>query len=231
MTSATMPGNPTSSRQYMSGGAVDGLELPLPAERTLEIAKGVCRGLAHAHTHNVIHRDLKPGNVWLAGRRHGQDRRLRVGGCARAVAPDDAGHARWHRRLHATGAGARQRDHAAGRPLLPWLHALRDGHRPASVRERQPDGSHQPAHQYPPVAPSWHTESCPQAWKRSCSGSWKRTRTTGSRARAMCSPRSRASTPAQKAASHSESNVLDRLALGVFVGREQELDAAAQSVR
>ena len=46
-------GQPYIVSQYMSGGAVDGLGLPLPAERTLDIAKGVCRGLAHAHTHNV----------------------------------------------------------------------------------------------------------------------------------------------------------------------------------
>ena len=43
-------GQPYIVSQYMSGGAVDGLGLPLPAERTLDIAKGVCRGLAHAHS-------------------------------------------------------------------------------------------------------------------------------------------------------------------------------------
>jgi serine/threonine-protein kinase len=46
--------------QYMSGGAVDTLELPLPIERTLDIAKGVCRGLAHAHEHGVVHRTCSP---------------------------------------------------------------------------------------------------------------------------------------------------------------------------
>ena len=49
----------------MSGAVVDTLEMPLPIERTLEIAKGVCRGLQHAHKHGVVHRDLKPGNVYV----------------------------------------------------------------------------------------------------------------------------------------------------------------------
>jgi serine/threonine protein kinase len=59
-------GQPYIISQYMAGGAVDALGLPLTAARTLEIAKGVCRGLAHAHANGVVHRDLKPGNVWLS---------------------------------------------------------------------------------------------------------------------------------------------------------------------
>ena len=56
-------GQPYIVSQYMAGGAVDALEHPIPLERTLEIAKGVCRGLAHAHANGIVHRDLKPGNV------------------------------------------------------------------------------------------------------------------------------------------------------------------------
>ena len=71
-------GQPYIVSQYMSGGAVDGLGLPLPAERTLDIAKGVCRGLAHAHAQR--HPPRPQARQRLARRRrHGQDRRLRAG--------------------------------------------------------------------------------------------------------------------------------------------------------
>ena len=53
----------------MGGGDVEALlqdaDGPLPTEQTLEIAKGVCRGLAFAHERGIVHRDIKPGNVWL----------------------------------------------------------------------------------------------------------------------------------------------------------------------
>ena len=56
--------------QFMAGGDVEGLiekasEHKLSLERAVKIAVEVCRGLEHAHSHRVIHRDLKPGNVWL----------------------------------------------------------------------------------------------------------------------------------------------------------------------
>ena len=37
----------------------------LPLEQAVDIAIQVCRGLEHAHSHGVVHRDLKPGNVSL----------------------------------------------------------------------------------------------------------------------------------------------------------------------
>jgi len=57
--------------QYMSGGDVESLiaEAPehrLPRVRALAISIEICSALAHAHERGVIHRDLKPGNVWLS---------------------------------------------------------------------------------------------------------------------------------------------------------------------
>ena len=57
--------------EYMGGGSVadalnDAEDHRLPVERTLEIATAVCRGLEFVHANSLIHRDVKPGNVFLA---------------------------------------------------------------------------------------------------------------------------------------------------------------------
>ncbi len=58
-------GQPYIVSQYMSGGAVDTLEMPLPIERTLDIAKGVCRELAPRDRHHVeiVRHDLNSDPV------------------------------------------------------------------------------------------------------------------------------------------------------------------------
>ena len=61
-------------RQYIVFEYVDGENLkqlldgtgPLPARRALEIALAVADGLAYAHEHGVVHRDVKPQNVLLS---------------------------------------------------------------------------------------------------------------------------------------------------------------------
>ncbi|HXW57471.1 MAG TPA: protein kinase [Candidatus Cybelea sp.] len=40
----------------------------LPQSKGLDIARQLCAGLAAAHDHGVLHRDLKPGNIMLDGR-------------------------------------------------------------------------------------------------------------------------------------------------------------------
>jgi tRNA A-37 threonylcarbamoyl transferase component Bud32 len=62
-------------RQFIVFEYVDGENLkqlvehegPLPVADALELALGVARGLAFAHEHGLVHRDVKPQNVLLNG--------------------------------------------------------------------------------------------------------------------------------------------------------------------
>src|SRR5437588_498174 len=62
-------------RQFIVFEYVDGENLkelldrsgPLPVRRALELAIQVARGLAFAHQHGLVHRDVKPQNVLLNG--------------------------------------------------------------------------------------------------------------------------------------------------------------------
>src|SRR5207237_8979606 len=63
-------GQPYLVTQLMGGGDVEGLiehapDHRMPLEQAIRITEQVCLGLTHAHTRGVVHRDLKPGNVWL----------------------------------------------------------------------------------------------------------------------------------------------------------------------
>ena len=55
--------------EFCGGGAVDGimvdLEKPLNEAQIRYVCHEMLEGLAFIHTHKVIHRDLKAGNVLL----------------------------------------------------------------------------------------------------------------------------------------------------------------------
>jgi eukaryotic-like serine/threonine-protein kinase len=65
----------SDGRQFIVFEYVDGENLkqvleetgPLPVRDALELALGVARGLAFAHDHGLVHRDVKPQNVLLNG--------------------------------------------------------------------------------------------------------------------------------------------------------------------
>ena len=72
---AAFDGYPTGSGaflalEYCSGGTLDQLLLErgqLPLERAYQLILEVGQGLAHTHEHSVLHRDVKPANVFLTG--------------------------------------------------------------------------------------------------------------------------------------------------------------------
>jgi eukaryotic-like serine/threonine-protein kinase len=76
--------------RYMAGGsltarlaAAPGHRLPVPD--VVRVGAELAAALAHAHEHGVVHRDVKPDNIWLAG-----DGGAALGDFGIALSPDDA---------------------------------------------------------------------------------------------------------------------------------------------
>lgn len=64
-----------ADRTYLVMDFVEGQSLkeilrrgPIPPQRAAEIMATVCRAVAHAHEHGILHRDLKPDNVLIDGK-------------------------------------------------------------------------------------------------------------------------------------------------------------------
>ena len=60
-------GRPYFVMDYISGGTVAELNFPLPAHEALALTSEIARAIQVLHDHEVIHRDVKPSNILLAG--------------------------------------------------------------------------------------------------------------------------------------------------------------------
>src|ERR1700682_1040655 len=84
-------GAPFLAMEFLEGEPLDARlkrEGKLPVREVLRIGREMAEGLAAAHDRGLIHRDIKPGNIWLEGKR-GRVKVLDFG-LARAAA--DTGH-------------------------------------------------------------------------------------------------------------------------------------------
>ena len=203
----------------------------VPVAQVLELGKGICKGLAFAHEQGLVHRDLKPGNVWLTSGRAAarsatsasrfaleRSRLTQEGMIVGTVAylpPEQALGGEVTPRADLYSLGALLYELLTGRP--PFL-----GDDPVSVISQHINT--------PPVAPSWHAPDCPRALEalvlRLLAKDPVRAAPSGG---ATCSRRWRRSTRRRPSSrptpGPAEAHALDSLAGGVFVGRRQELGA------
>ncbi len=223
-------GSPFVVNGLLAGGDVEGeVEKaggPLPLGRTLEIAKGVARGLAFAHERGIVHRDLKPGNVWLTSKGV-----AKIGDFGLAVSLDRS-RLTQHGMMVGTVAYMPP-EQALGGEVTPqadlyslgaMLYELVTGRPPFQADD--PTAIISQHINTPPVAPSWHSEHCPPDLEALILRLLAKV--PGDRPASASEVLAALETidPNARSASHSDSsaNPLDRLARGVFVGRERELE-------
>ena len=222
-------GQPYIVQEHMEGGSLEewlqGAEDQRPSlGQSLLIAKQVCQALEHAHGRGIIHRDLKPGNIFLTRTRDaklGDFGLARVIGQARISAqgmmvgtslympPEQAlgGEATARSDLYSLGCVLYEM--VTGRP--PFV-----GDDPTAVISQHVNT--------PPVAPSWYSDHCPPDLEELILRLLaKDPEDRPGSATEVVSVLERVD-PTQKSAPREQANVLERLARGVFVGREQELE-------
>ncbi len=216
--------------QYMAGGSAADLlatEGRLPVEQVLAIGADLARALAHAHAAGILHRDVKPGNVFFTasgvaklgdfGLATGPDRSsitlegLMVGTAA-YMPPEQAMGAAVDATSDLYSLGATLYHLATGRPPFP-------GEDPVAVISQH---LHAAA-----VAPSWHNPQIPAALESLilrllAKRPEERPRSAEAVAGELAGIRPDAAPAPEE--SPAAANPLDRLARRIFVGRAQEVE-------
>jgi Protein kinase domain len=89
---AEIDGQPFLSMEYVDGEDLASLLRRigrLPADKSIDIARQLCAGVAAAHDKGVVHRDLKPQNVMLDGRGKVRIADFGLAGIAGSIHGDD----------------------------------------------------------------------------------------------------------------------------------------------
>jgi tetratricopeptide (TPR) repeat protein len=217
-------------QELMGGGDVEDLlkdaDGPLSLRRSLEIAISTAKGLEFAHAQGVIHRDLKPGNVWLTS-----DGVAKIGDLGLAVT---LGQSRLTSHGMMVGTyGYMPPEQALGQEVTPqadlyslgaMLYELVTGRPP--FQGDTPTAVISQHLNTQPVAPSWYTEHCPPDLEVLILSLLAKVPSDRPASAEEVIATLEAVNPEARSASHSDSsaNPLDRLARGVFVGRDRELE-------
>ncbi len=227
--------NPFIVSEYMPGGDVESMLASrggrLEVERAVEIAIDVTRALEHAHARGIIHRDLKPGNVWLddgGGARLGDfglattEGRSRVGGgtlvgTVAYLPPEQALGEAAGPESDLYSLGALLYEMLTGQPPFAGDDAV-------SIISQHLSAD--------PVPPSRHNPDVPEALDRVVLGLLAKRgeeRPAGAVEVRESLIASLEREPAASGESEQHVNPLDRLAGGIFVGREAELEQVREA--
>jgi hypothetical protein len=223
-------GQPYLVTELMGGGDLEGLVEAataghVPVEHVLELGKGICKGLAFAHEQGLVHRDLKPGNVWLT-----TDGQPKIGDFGLAL---PLGRSRLTQEGTIVGTVAYlPPEQALGGEVTPradlyslgaLLYELLTG-RPPFVGDDMVSVISQHINT-PPVAPSWHAPACPRALEALVLRLLAKDPAERPPSATDVLAALEAIDPAElvEPAGPSEAHSLDSLAGGVFVGRRHEL--------
>jgi eukaryotic-like serine/threonine-protein kinase len=238
-------GRPYVVQEFVDGGTLAdliaraGLSQPLDLEHGLRIALDISAALEHAHQHGIIHRDVKPENIWLTS-----DGRAKLGDFGLVATATETGGDDLTK-LTADGMvvgtiSYMAPEQALGDPvdcradlyaLGVTLYEIFTG-RPPFAGDSVVAIVAQHVHT-PPVAPEWHNRDLPEPLNdlilRLLEKSPQHRTQSAAAVHAALSEVARATHAVSDTDVH-EANPLDALATGVFVGRESELDELCESV-
>ena len=226
-------GNPFIVTQYVRGGSVADVlsacrPAPLQLPEAIRIAAQTCRALNHAHAHGILHRDVKPRNVWLM-----RDGTVKLGDFGLALSLDRteltdedmrAGTAAYIAPEQALGSAVSPQSDLYSLGVM--LYEMVAGRRPFSGDTALAVISQHVNSR--PVAPSWHNPAINDALDRLILELLAKSPADRPTSAAVVADSLEAmlvgASPAEaRPAPVRETTSLDRLASGVFVGRIQEI--------